>query len=448
MIWRDGRGVFEAEVGALVVRGWSSTVEDMAALLARYGVAASELADAAVSPVVAAAEWDHVRAGKLERDAEDWHTRLRAVAVGPERQVLRGRLGQLRNRIPAEPTDLAAWLGEQTEQVNATAPQVGEVAVFDGKGSVGYEPSREPEACSECLCWVDPRAIVSTPDRRWGDFDRMEAGRRSLVGFCETLRVADTAAALEEWIDDFTIGRLRQPVRLIRVEGPAGPVYVLRADGTHRAHFARVFGLPLLALVRTSALPRPLHVTDRPDIPGVDRFSRWGALWGGLRKHGLLEVEGDPEPAWFARWTPTRLCAEWMLLPPSAAVEVNRAYDRVYPGALEEATGLPAEVLFDAQRWARTMVGDAPPAVRDQAGRILVPRLPPPPSPGWHSEYRQPAPPRDESWVARLRRRLRRDTTPAAPDMITAGPIPSKRDLVATHETGHAAGQASETGPE
>lgn len=225
MIWRDGRGVFEAEVGGLVVRGWSSTVEDTAALLARYGIAASELAGAAVSREVAAAEWDHVRAGKLEHDAEDWHESFQAVAEGPERQVLREQLFQLRTRIPAEPQDLVAWLGEQTEQVNATAPQVGEVAVFDGKASVGYEPSREPEACSECLCWIDPRSIVSTPDRRWGEFDRMEVGRRSLVGFCETLRAADTTAGLEDWIDDFTIGRLRGAITPAAADMiTAGPV--------------------------------------------------------------------------------------------------------------------------------------------------------------------------------------------------------------------------------
>ncbi|MEU2043690.1 hypothetical protein [Nocardia niwae] len=440
--------MFEVEVGGLVVRGWSSTVEDMAALLARYGVAASELGGAAVSREVAAAEWDDVRAGKLEHDAEHWHGWLQAVAEGPERQVLREQLSQLRTRIPAEPQDLVAWLGEQTEQVNATAPQVGEVAVFDGKGSVGYEPSRELEACSECLCWVDPRAIVSTPDRRWGEFDRMEVGRRSLVGFCETLRAADTTAGLEDWIDAFTIGRLRQPVRLTRVEGPAGPVYVLRADGTHRAHFARVFGLPLLALVRTSALPRPLHVVDRPDIPGVDRFRRWGALWGGLRKHSLLDVEGDPEPAWFTRWTPTRLCADWMLLPPSAAVEVNRAYDRVYPGALEEATGLPGEVLFDAQGWARTMIGDPAAPVRDPAGRVLVPGMAPVPPPGWRPAYPQPGLPHRGSWFARLRRRLRGAITPAAADTSTAGPVRLERDLIPTRETGHAVGQATERGPE
>lgn len=434
MIWRDGRGVFEAEVGDLVVRGWSSTAQDMAALLARYGVTAAELDHPAVSKEGAAAEWDHVQAGKLEHDAEDWDEWFEAVAEGYERETLREALSQLRTRIPAEPSEVIEWLGEHTGRVNASAPQVDEVAVFEGHGSVQYEPSSEPDSGSECLRWVDPRTIVSTPDRRWGEFDRMEPRRRSLTGFCETLRAADTAATLEDWIDDFTLGRLRQPVRLTRVEGPAGPVHMLRADGTHRAHFARVFGLPLLALVRTSALPRPLYVIDHPDIPGVDRFGRWGALWGGLRAHGLLEVEGDPEPAWFTTWTPARLCAEWMLLPPSAAVEVNRAYERVYPGELEKATGLPAPVLFDVQGWTRTMVGDPPPPVRDPGGRVLVPGLSPLPPPGWGSGYPHSvfALSRRESWITRLRRWWRGDITAGAADTITADSFPPHRDFTDT----------------
>ncbi|WP_159850774.1 hypothetical protein [Nocardia sp. CY41] len=81
--------MFEAEVGGLVVRGWSSTAQDMAALLARYGVAESESTGAAGSREVAAAEWGHVRAGKLEHDAEDWNEWFRAVAEGLERELLR-----------------------------------------------------------------------------------------------------------------------------------------------------------------------------------------------------------------------------------------------------------------------------------------------------------------------------------------------------------------------
>ncbi|WP_280393099.1 hypothetical protein [Nocardia brasiliensis] len=356
--------MFEVQLGDRFVRGWAATVGEMAELLRRYGVAGSALAGPQVSTVVAPADFDHACDGVLDDHSVQWHARLRSVADGPQRAVLREALSELRARIPAELAELRGWLAEQAAPVNATAPQVGAVAVFEGTGLVRYSTGGGFEAGSQCLAWVDPQAIVSTVDRVWGEFDRSEPHRRSLEGFCTSLRAAGTAAALEAWIDEFVIGRLNQPVRLTRVEGPAGPVYQLRADGTHRAHFARVFGLPLMALVRTSPLPKPLSVIDHPDTP--ERFGRYASLWSGLREQGLLEVAGDPEPEWFTTWTPTRICAEWMLLPPKEATEVNRAYDRVYPGALQAATGLAAAELFDEGTWARLLLGDGV-AVADPA---------------------------------------------------------------------------------
>ncbi|MGW0356133.1 hypothetical protein ACWDXV_18195 [Nocardia nova] len=209
-------------------------------------------------------------------------------------------------------------------------------------------------------------------DRVWGSFDRSERNRRSLDAFCLSLCAADSGPKLEAWIDDFTIGRLHQPVQLVRVEGPAGCVYQLYADGTHRAHFARVFELPLMAWVKTSQLPRPVFVIDHPDRPGPDAlgagFGRVASLYMGLRARGLLEVDGAPKrPETMDVWQPTRVCAEWMLLPPVAAAAANRAYDRVYPGVLVEATGLAAEQLYDPHGWARTVV--RPP------GRVFRARL-------------------------------------------------------------------------
>ncbi len=138
-------------------------------------------------------------------------------------------------------------------------------------------------------------------------------------------------------------------------------------DGTHRAHFARIFGLPLLAMIKTSTLPRSLLMIDRPELPGLRDpavFGQWQALWRGLRAqclfvNGQFEFGEDSTHGGLAQWTPTRMCAEWMLLPPQSATEVNRAYDRVYPGALQRATGLAESVLFDTQAWAETMLGDA-----------------------------------------------------------------------------------------
>ncbi|MBF6333473.1 hypothetical protein [Nocardia transvalensis] len=283
MITRDEQGVFEASLDdGRFVRGWSPTAEEMRVILGRYGVRASEMDGPAVSSAVVE-EPDRVYATRLDDGSEAWDRRVRAGADAPQRAVLRDALSQLRSRIPADPEALSGWLAAEAESVNVTAPQVDAVSVFHRPGAVRCRDSRAYEAVSECLEWVDTRAVLSTPDRVWGTFARMGADRRSLAGFCTSLKEADSAQGLEAWIDDFVIGRLRQPVQLVRVEGPAGPVYELRSDGTHRTHLARIFGLPLLAVVKTCALPRPLSLADHPDRPEGGVFGEGSA---GSRRCG------------------------------------------------------------------------------------------------------------------------------------------------------------------
>lgn len=58
-----------------------------------------------------------------------------------------------------------------------------------------------------------------------------------------------------------------------------------------------------------------------------------------------------------ARWDSLRgplqeAAAEWMLTPPGMAVAWNAMYERVYPGVLQEFTGLEAE----ADRWAAALL--------------------------------------------------------------------------------------------
>lgn len=379
MIQRADSGVFTVRLGECDLRGWSATVDEMEAILRRLGVDGVAVSGPSVSPAIVADETDHVHDGRLDHSHDEWVQRLRAAADRPERARLREALVALRDDIPApgpraaqmfwvgdpDPgAELVAWLEERVARVNAAAPQVGQLAVF---GSKAVPQKRDgPVARAYYLDWVDPAAIVTTPDpEQWGKFDRAEPARRSLAGFCVTLHAATTPDGLEAWIDRLVIGDLRQPVCLERVEGPAGPLYAVRGDGTHRAHFARVFGLPLLALVRTSALPRPLLVFDRPSVDGAP-FGRWESLWRGLRARGLLEVVERSGPG-MASWTPTRMCAEWMLMCPQQATAVNRAYARVYPQALQQATGLSDTRLFDAEEWARTLLDS--PVARSRPGR-------------------------------------------------------------------------------
>uniref|UniRef100_UPI003F49935F hypothetical protein n=1 Tax=Nocardia suismassiliense TaxID=2077092 RepID=UPI003F49935F len=142
VITRDDRGVFEALLAdGRFVRGWAATVEEMVAILCRYGETEPYLAGTAVSTVVAADDLDNVCAGKLYDHSEEWDERLDAAAIGPQRVMLREKLIRLWARVPADPEQLRAWLGELTDQVNAAAPQVKEVSVFDCPGTVAYERS-------------------------------------------------------------------------------------------------------------------------------------------------------------------------------------------------------------------------------------------------------------------------------------------------------------------
>ncbi|WP_067660834.1 hypothetical protein [Nocardia harenae] len=346
MLWRDVRGVFEARVGERVVRGWAPTVEDMATLLRRYG------ATATTGPVVSLApardDPDHVRAGHLDHDP-GWPRLLRAAADRPQRDTLRAGLVQLRERIPASEPELQDWLRAGIAADLGSPPLVGRIAVFDGTPPVPYLPADRPQAGAQSLDWIDPRTVLAVPGRTREPTDD---DSRSVAGFCRTLRATGTEAELRTWTDDFLLGGGARPIRLVRVEGPAGPVYELRGDGARRLWFARAFRLPVLALVSAAQLPRPLIPEQAPAAAG---FDRWAELWRGLRRHRLLDVREDTGHT-PPRWTPTRLAADWLLLPPADATAAARAYDRLHPGALAEATGLPAAVLLDADRWADVLL--------------------------------------------------------------------------------------------
>ncbi|MGW0251962.1 hypothetical protein ACWDYH_35570 [Nocardia goodfellowii] len=336
----------------------------MTAILHRYGVAEADIHGPGV--------WEHdvdgtdlnaSCAGKLDAESDAWNQRLREAADRPQRRQLREALRELQSEIPQNDEGLQTWLAERTAHANMTGPQVDHLAVFHGSPAVRCRSRSDFDASSECLEWVDPRAVLATLDPVWGVFDRSEPARCSLLEFCKSLRAARTSTELESWIDRVVIGRAGNPVQLIRVEGPAGPVYEIRTDGTHRAHLARVFGLPLMALTKTSHLPRTLVLADHPDSPVVEGvsssgFGRFGSLWEGLRAHGVLDIAEDTPAAWSAEWTPARIVAEWMLFAPDQAVAVNRAYDRVYPGALQEAMNLHEAILFDETAWTDHFVAD------------------------------------------------------------------------------------------
>ncbi|WP_157116511.1 hypothetical protein [Nocardia vaccinii] len=370
VLWRSDSGDFSAQVGGHVLTGWSSTAEEMQAILGRFGAMGSLADNAAVSLTRATYDCDGFDAARADRERNESLRRMRAVADGPERVVLKDALERLRSeipcpgpnahmmrwaRVPDPGRELAQWLAGQVDRVNEQPPQVPQIHAF-GSSSLP-QSRRSSSARAQYFGWIDPVQVATTPDHeRWGYFDRSERVRRSLDEFCVTLYAADTPAFLDAWIDRIVFGDLNQPVHLERVEGPAGPLFRVVGDGTHRAHLARVLGLPLFAQIQTSTLPTELWPIDRPSFTGAP-FGRWKSLWEGLQRHGLLEIDVASAAE---TWTPTRMTAEWMLTDPESATAANRLYEAIYPGALAQVTGLTDAQLFSTSSWADTMVGPEP----------------------------------------------------------------------------------------
>jgi hypothetical protein len=164
----------------------------------------------------------------------------------------------------------------------------------------------------------------------------------------------------------FTIGE----IQLNRISGPAGPLYTLNQDGTHRVHAARLLDLPwLLARIDTASLPAAITLEAafardqawprNGDITDRDLTERRD-LWQGLLRHGLiagdLEVPPGLDHIAFLRLRWQRLPAPWWLYSPAHATRINHAYEQRYPGTLT-ALGIPAGVSTEPDAWTAWLLG-------------------------------------------------------------------------------------------
>lgn len=249
-------------------------------------------------------------------------------------------LSQLRvaaAKLPADRKALIELAKARADVLNEVAPLVPSPRVFDT-----YTPGvlvAERRALRGFAAWVDwipPEQVVATSARAWNDIDR-NPPRNSVIHIAAALATSD----LDEWVEQMSPEH--DPVSAKRVEGPAGPIYEI-GPGTHRAHAARLFGLPqLLALVKPAGLPVAVRPADRET----------SAVWSGLRDRGMLEAEVSNDNWWYVRST----VAEWMLASPPVSTQINAAYERLYPGALQEATGLTITELTSPEDWKRALVG-------------------------------------------------------------------------------------------
>ncbi len=338
--WRAD-GFFRAlRCDGTTIKGVASDAEAVAELLRRAGVLEADgpVYHARPNHEVVDAGWS----SEASADVEDLDGEF-------ERQLRQGRPADLTARLESLATQIPAGHGERVElartrgaELNVSAPQTDSLRLFmppfsdSDVGALGVDGAAT-RGWATWAEWVEPRLLVCTNDKSWGEIDRHDR-RPTVVRVGEWLRDAVADGDVDRWlVKMFTEDRMF----LHRVEGPAGPVYQV-GPGTHRAHAARIWGLPyVLARVHVERLAKPL----RP------RTQLVGALWEGLCRRGLLTAGTDGE-----RWYLRSVVADWVLSPPAMATQWNRMYERVYPGALQAVTGLTRDELVDADRWVDALL--------------------------------------------------------------------------------------------
>ncbi len=231
-------------------------------------------------------------------------------------------------------------------------------------------------ACTTAPEWVRTRAVVRTPDPVWGRFDRdlpksdtpesddpEHQGRWIPDRTAELLavRYADVPTYLAR---HFGANSDAGAVQLLRVPGPAGPLYAV-GSGSHRVHLCRILGLPWMFAVTTMvSLPRRIETTAvTPTEHGPEGCRATAELWRGLLARGLVRGELIPRYSdWAVEFRLGYALAPWMLLPADRATAYNQRYELLYPGALA-AAGIPDAALRSPEAWRSWLIAGGPPPV-------------------------------------------------------------------------------------
>uniref|UniRef100_UPI003F497B59 hypothetical protein n=1 Tax=Amycolatopsis sp. CA-096443 TaxID=3239919 RepID=UPI003F497B59 len=246
--------------------------------------------------------------------------------------------------------DIEGFLAARAADLNAREPQL--------RGASGLRPidtgaNRDHRGSAHTVAWVPSRLVVGTVHSRWGEFGEHRPGTP-----------LDIAAGLLHAtdLDAFTATLFAPDISLLRVPAWAGPLYRIGSNGTHRAHTARMLGLPLLAAsVQCEATPPAWHLagliaadrdTGEERAGSLDRRidERTRAVEGLLRRgviDGSLRDDGT-RPVLHC----TRLPASWLLRDPRYAARANGVYESRYPGALARL-GVPPGIGADPAAWTR-----------------------------------------------------------------------------------------------
>lgn len=216
-------------------------------------------------------------------------------------------------------------------------------------------PRDEPWARTVAAEWVRTRAVVSTPDPVWGSFgpDESDGRARWLPESTAELLAVRYADVPDHLARHFAARGGSDAVQLLRIPGPAGPLYAAGSGGSHRAHLCRVLGLPWMFAVTTMASPpRRLETTAvTPSEHGPEGCRATADLWRGLLDRELVRGELVQRYSdWVVELRLGYAVAPWVLLPADRAAAYNQRYELLYPGALA-AAGIPDAALRSPMAW-------------------------------------------------------------------------------------------------
>ena len=241
------------------------------------------------------------------------------------------------------PGSLQWKLARAADQLNHVRPLLHDVDLLepgprDTRGFIGYVQFYD---------WVKVPSIVKTMGLRWNDFDHHRPEQVGVIA----------EALLGEHPDQAVSYVLAEGghLHLLKVPGPAGPIYEVGENGLHRTHTFALLDLPIIAAeIHVAALPARIRTSDV--IGQTYQEPDQAALWRGLIHHGLLEGHMEEQAGWAGLdaevLCPIWVAAPWMLLGADDAARSALAYDRVYPGVLGEL-GVPTDVLGRPYAWRR-----------------------------------------------------------------------------------------------
>lgn len=251
-------------------------------------------------------------------------------------------IDSLRRSCPAD--EVRDVVAARAARLQAEEPQLPDVV------AALAEPG-DPWACTTTAEWVRTRAVVHTPDEVWGRFGRDVPGEHWLPERTSELLAVQYADVPAYLIRHFAAHS--ESAALLRVPGPAGPLYSVGPGGSHDVHLCRILGLPwMFAITAMVSLPRRIDTTAvTPAEYGPEGLRATAELWQGLLARGIVHGELIPGYSdWGVELRVGYALAPWMLLPADRATAYNQRYELLYPGALA-AAGIPDAALHSPTAW-------------------------------------------------------------------------------------------------